>query len=117
MSIKPQTSITPVRLEWNKHVLERSRSLFQPSLKDLSEWLLIYAKACRDLPTSFASAQPPSSHSKASNNLWKQSNQQNQFNRPFNRSHQDQRTNPSNSFQPSSAKGVVCPNNESCQYL
>ena len=98
---------TPVRLEWNKHVLERS--LLQPSLKELSEWLLIYAKACRDLPTS-ASSQPPSTHSKASNKLWKQANQQNQFNRPSNRSHQDQRTNPSNSFQPSSAKGVVCPN-------
>ena len=47
---------TPVRLEWNKHVLERS--LLQPSLKELSEWLLIFAKACRDLPTSSASAQP-----------------------------------------------------------
>ena len=65
---------TPVRLEWNKHVLERS--LLQPSLRELSEWLLIYAKACRDLPTSCASAQPPSTHSKASNHLWKQSNQQ-----------------------------------------
>ena len=52
---------TPVRLEWNKHVLERS--LLQPSLKELSEWLLIYAKACRDLTTSCASAQPPSTHS------------------------------------------------------
>ena len=29
---------TPVRLAWNKHVLERS--LLQPSLKELSEWLL-----------------------------------------------------------------------------
>ena len=58
-----------------------------------------------------------STHSKASNNLWKQSNQQNQFNHPSNRSHQDQRTKPSNSFQPSSAKGVVCPNNGSCHYL
>ena len=106
---------TPVRLEWNKHVLERS--LLQPSLKELSEWILIYAKACRDLPTSCASAQPPSTHSKASNNLWKQSNQQTQFNRPSNRSHQDQRTKPSNSFQPSSEKGVVCPNNGRCQYL
>ena len=106
---------TPVRLEWNKHVLERR--LLQPSLKEISEWLLIYAKACRDLPTSCASAQPPSTHSKDSNNLSKQSNQQNQFYRPSNRSHQDQRTNPSNSFQPSSAKSVVCPNNGSCQYL
>ena len=106
---------TPVRLEWNKHVFERN--LHQPSLKELLEWLLIYAKACRDLSTSSASAQPPRTHSKASNNLWKQSNRQNQFNRPSNRSHQDQSTNPSNSIQPSSAKVVVCPNNGSCQYL
>ena len=96
---------TPVRLEWNKHDLERS--LLQPSLKEPSEWLLIYAKACRDLPTSCASGQPPSTHSKTSNNLWKQLNQQNQFNRPSNKSHQDQRTNLSISFQPNSAKGVV----------
>ena len=73
-------------------------------------------KACRDLPTSFASAQPPSAHSKASNNLLKQPDQQDQFNRPSNRSHQDQRINPSNSFQPSPAKGVPCPNSCSCQY-
>ena len=56
---------TSVRLERNKHVLERS--LLQPPLRELSEWLLIYAKVCRDLPTSCASAQPPRTHSKASN--------------------------------------------------
>ena len=106
---------TPVRLEWNKHVLEKI--LVQPSLKEILEWLLMYAKAFRGLPTSSASTQPPSTHSNSSNNLWKQTNKQKQFNRPSNRSHQDQCTNPSNSFQPSSAKCVVCPNNESCQYL
>ena len=78
---------------------------------------IIFEKACRDRPTSSASAQSPSTDSNAFNNPWKQSNQQNQFNRPSNRSQQDQRTNPSNSFQPSSSKGVICPNNGSCQYL
>ena len=97
---------TPVRFEWNKHVLERS--LIKPSVKELLEWLLIYAKACQDLLTSLASAQSPSTQSKASNSLWKQLKQQNQINRPSNRS---------NSFQTNSAKAVVCANNGSYQYL
>ena len=40
----------PVRLEWNRYVLEKTMT--QPSLNALAEWLLNYAKACRDLPTN-----------------------------------------------------------------
>ena len=40
----------PVRLEWNRYVLEKTMT--QPSLNAVAEWLLNYAKACRDLPTN-----------------------------------------------------------------
>ena len=40
----------PVRLEWNCYVLEKT--ITQPSLNALAEWLPIYAKACRDLSTN-----------------------------------------------------------------
>ena len=47
---------TPVRLDWNKYALEKFS--LQPSLKDLSEWLSIYAKACRDLPSPISVTRP-----------------------------------------------------------
>ena len=40
----------PVRLEWNKFVLEKDFQ--QPSLQILSDWLLHYSKACRNLNSS-----------------------------------------------------------------
>ena len=40
----------PVRLEWNRSLVEKTMT--QPSLNALAEWLLNYAKACRDLPTN-----------------------------------------------------------------
>ena len=46
----------PARLEWNRYVLEKT--ITQPSLNRLGEWLLNYAKACRDLATN--SNFPPS---------------------------------------------------------
>ena len=47
---------TPVRLDWNKYALEKFS--LQPSPKDLSEWLSIYAKAYRDLPAPISIARP-----------------------------------------------------------
>ena len=88
---------TPVRVECNKNVLKRG--LFQPFLKELSEWLLDYAKSWRDLPTSSASAHLSSNLSETSHSFWKQSNQQNHLNQLSNRSQQDQRANSPNSFQ------------------
>ena len=40
----------PVRLEWNRYFLEKT--ITQPSLKALADWLLNSAKACRDLPAN-----------------------------------------------------------------
>ena len=40
----------PVSLEWNRYVLEKTMT--QPFLNALAEWLLNYAKACRGLPTN-----------------------------------------------------------------
>ena len=54
----------PVRLEWNKFVLEKDFQ--QPSLQILSDWLLHYSKACRDLNSSPQTFQ--SSHAQSS---WK----------------------------------------------
>ena len=47
---------TPVRLDWNKYALEKFS--LQPSLKDLSEWLSIYTKACRELPPPISVTRP-----------------------------------------------------------
>ena len=52
----------PVRLEWNKFVLEKDFQ--QPSLQILSDWLLNYSKACRDLNSSLQTFQ--SSHAQSS---------------------------------------------------
>ena len=51
-----------VRLVWNRFVLEKDFQ--QPSLQILSDWLLNYSKACRDLNSSlqtFQSSHAPSS--------------------------------------------------------
>ena len=56
----------PVRLEWNTFVLEKEFQ--QQSLQILSDWLLDYSKACRNLNSSLQIFQ--SSHSQSS---WKSS--------------------------------------------
>ena len=59
---------TPVRLDWNKYALETF--LLQPSLKDLSEWLSIYAKACRDFPAPISVTRTSHGRSNFAHKPW-----------------------------------------------
>ena len=43
----------PVRFEWNGSFLEKAST--EPSLNALAEWLLVYAKASRVIPTHIIS--------------------------------------------------------------
>ena len=106
----------PVRLECNKFVLEKDFQ--QPSLQILSDWLLHYSKACRDLnssPQTFQSSHAQSSwkispivpNSTAATSGWKN----NQY-----------KQSTSSSSRNSVVEGrqptvKLCPSNESCQVL
>ena len=111
--VNQPSNISPLGMEKSRF----EKISLQLSLKELSEWLSIYVKVCRDLATPSALGHPSSNNSKTCNNLWKHFNRQTEFSRSSNRSRQDQRTNSSNSFQPSSGKLAVCQNNVSCQYF
>ena len=106
----------PVRLEWNKFVLEKDFQ--QPSLQILTDWLLHYSKACRDLNSSPQTFQ--SSHAQSS---WKISpsvpnstaaisgKKNNQYK-------QSTRSSSRNSVLEGRQPIVkLCPSNQSCQFL
>ena len=102
----------PVRLEWNRYVLEKT--IIQPSLNALAEWLLNYAKACRDLPTNsnFPSSQNIGVHKMA----WKTSHST-RINENPNPKHQFLSNREQGQIQSKTKESVSCPNNDNCQYL
>ena len=106
----------PVRLEWNKFVLEKDFQ--QSSLQILSDWLLHYSKACRDLnciPQTFQSSHAQSSwkispsapNSTAATSGWK-NNQYKQSTSTSSRNSVVEGRQPTVKF---------CPSNENCQFL
>ena len=106
---------TPVRLDWNKYILENCS--VQPSLKDLSDWLSIYAKACRDLPAPISVTRPSHGRSKFAHKLRIQKTQSPlpSSTRTTRNGQQEGSFSDGNKQGPS--KTVVCPSNETCQYL
>ena len=106
---------TPVHLHWNKYVLDTFS--LQPSSKDLSEWLSIYAKACTDFPTPISVTRTRHGRSNFAHKPWTQKTQS-----PFPSS---TRTTSNGqhcgSFFDGNKQGpsrtVVCPSNENWQYL
>ena len=106
----------PVRLEWNKFVLEKDFQ--QPSLQILSECFLNYSKACRDLNSSLKIFK--SSHAQSS---WKFS----PIIQNYTTATSGWKNNPSKQSNNSSSRSSavegrqppvkLCPINESCQFL
>ena len=106
----------PVRLEWNKFVLEKDFQ--QPSLQILPDWLLNYSKACRDLNSSLQTFQ--SSHAQSS---WKISPSVQNYTSATSgwKTNQYKQSN-SSSSRNLTVEGrqplvIHCPSNESCQFL
>ena len=102
----------PVRLEWNRYVLEKTMT--QPSLKALAEWLLNYAKACRNLPTN--SNLPSSQNIGVHKMAWKTSHSTGNNENPKSK-HQLLSNREQGQFQSKTKESVSCPNNDYCQYL
>ena len=106
----------PVRLEWNKFVLEKDFQ--QPSLQIHSDWLLNYSKACRDLNSSLQIFH--SSHVKSS---WKisPSVQNNTSATSGWKTNQYKQSNSSSSrnltVEGRQPPVILCPSSESCQFL
>ena len=101
----------PVRLEWNRYVLEKTITL--PSLNTLADWLLNYAKACRDLPAN--SNVPSSQHIGVHKLAWKMWHNRNNDN--ANPKHRLLSNREQMQFRSKTKEGVSCPNSGNCQYL
>ena len=103
----------PVRLEWNKFVLEK-----EPSLQILSDWLLNYSKTCRDLYSSLQTFQ--SSHAQSS---WKISPSVQNYTSATSgwKTNQYKQSNSSSSrnltVEGRQPPVKLCPSNEICQFL
>ena len=106
----------PVRLEWNKFVLEKD--FRQPSLQILSDWFLNCSKACRDLNSSLQTFQ--STHAQSS---WKISPSVQNFTSAksewkTNQYKQSNSSSSRNSTVESRQPPVkLCTSNENCQFL
>ena len=101
----------PVRLEWNRYVLEKIMT--QPSLNAFAEWLLNYAKACRDLATN--SNLPSSLNIGVHKMAWKMSHSTSINENPHSK-HQLLSNREQGQFQSKTKESVSCPNNDNCQY-
>ena len=92
--------------------LRPKKTMTQPSLKALAEWLLNYAKACRELPTN--TNLPSSQNNGVHKMAWKTSHST-RINENPNSKHQLLSNREQGQFQSKSEESVSCPNNEKCQ--
>ena len=101
-----------VRLVWNCYVLEKT--ITQPTSNALADWLLNYAKACRDLPTN--SNFPPFQNIGVHKMALKTSHSTRNNDNP-NPKHQFLSNREQMQFQFETKESVNCSNNDNCQYL
>ena len=104
-----------VRLDWNKYALKKFS--LQPSPKDLSEFLSISAKACRDLPAPILVTRPSHGRSNFAHKPWTQKTQSPLPSYTRTTSNGEQSGSFSDGNKQGPSRTVVCPSNETCQHL